>query len=367
ATNMAGRGTDIKLGEGVAKAGGLHVIGTERHESRRIDNQLRGRAGRQGDPGSSRFFVSFGDDIMQRFAPDWVPGMLEKMGMTEDMPLESRMVTRAIEQAQQKVEGYNFDIRKRLVEFDDVINEQRAVLYTERDKVLQGADVRENVFSFVTDEIDGIIERNRDEGFDAKLVHAELGEIMPPDILPALEEIAEKQERIADVALDKIEDRYEEIEDTVGDEVARKLEQLLLLETIDYHWREHLTAVDEVRQSVGLQAYAQVDPLVAFKREGYDMFQQLQGNIRRQVAQAVFKMRAKDLPPAPPNRATTARRPQPDSASNREVSTNGARAGGQGATVTAEAPRAGAKKIGRNDPCHCGSGKKFKKCHGNLA
>ncbi len=364
ATNMAGRGTDIKLGEGVAKAGGLHVIGTERHESRRIDNQLRGRSGRQGDPGSSRFFVSFGDDIMQRFAPDWVPGMLEKVGMTEDMPLESRMVTRAIEQAQQKVEGYNFDIRKRLVEFDDVINEQRAVLYTERDKVLEGADVRENVFAFVTDEVDGIVGRNRDEGFDATLVHTELGEIMPPDILPALEEVEEKQERIADAALDRIEDRYEEIEEAVGDEIARNMEQWLLLESIDYHWREHLTAVEEVRQSVGLQAYAQVDPLVAFKREGYDMFQQLQGNIRRQVAQTVFKMRAQDLPPPTPNGAT-ARRPQPEGAPGREPSANGARARGQGRGPAGA--KAGGKKIGRNDPCHCGSGRKFKKCHGKLA
>ena len=371
ATNMAGRGTDIKLGEGVAAAGGLHVIGTERHESRRIDNQLRGRSGRQGDPGSTRFFVSFGDDIMQRFAPDWVPGMLEKMGMTEDVPLESRMVTRAIEQAQQKVEGYNFDIRKRLVEFDDVINEQRAVLYTERDKVLEGADTRENVLSFVTDEVDGIIGRNQDEGFDASLVHTELGEIMPSDILPSLAEIEQEPGAIADLALDRVEDRYEEIETAVGDEVARRMEQWLLLESIDYHWREHLTAVEEVRQSVGLQAYAQVDPLVAFKREGYDMFQQLQGNIRRQVAQAVFKMRAQDLPPRPPNGATTARRPEAPQAPV-QAQGNGAAPGGRNrrggtATATAAAPRSGGKKIGRNDPCYCGSGLKYKKCCGKLA
>ncbi|MCY3507264.1 MAG: preprotein translocase subunit SecA [Chloroflexi bacterium] len=372
ATNMAGRGTDIKLREGVAQAGGLHVIGTERHESRRIDNQLRGRSGRQGDPGSSRFFVSFGDDIMQRFAPDWVPGMLEKMGMTEDLPLESRMVTRAIEQAQQKVEGYNFDIRKRLVEFDDVINEQRAVLYTERDKVLEGADVRENVFSFVTEEVDGIVERNSDEGFDASLVHTELGEIMPPDILPSLEEIEDARERVADTALDRIEDRYEEIEEAVGEEIARRMEQWLLLESIDYHWRQHLTAVEEVRQSVGLQAYAQVDPLVAFKREGYDMFQQLQGNIRRQVAQAVFKMRAKDLPPPPPPNGATARRPDAPQAPV-QARGNGAAPGGNGqargraAAATATAPRPGGKKIGRNDPCYCGSGIKYKKCCGKLA
>ncbi|HEY4670222.1 MAG TPA: preprotein translocase subunit SecA, partial [Tepidiformaceae bacterium] len=156
ATNMAGRGTDIKLGPGIADVGGLHVIGTERHESRRIDNQLRGRSGRQGDPGSSRFFVSFGDDIMKRFAPEWVPGMMQKLGMTEEMPLESRMVTRAIEQAQQKVEGHNFDVRKRLVEFDDVINEHRTVIYSEREKILRGSDTRSNVINLVIDEIESL-------------------------------------------------------------------------------------------------------------------------------------------------------------------------------------------------------------------
>ncbi len=376
ATNMAGRGTDIKLRKGVTEAGGLHVIGTERHESRRIDNQLRGRAGRQGDPGSSRFFVSFGDDIMQRFAPDWVPGMLEKMGMTEDVPLESRMVTRAIEQAQQKVEGHNFDIRKRLVEFDDVINEQRAVLYEERDKVLEGADTRANVFSFVTDEVDDIVERNQEGGFDANLVHTALGEIMPGDILPPVEEVEEQEDGIADVALDRIEDRYEEIEEAVGEDVARSLEQWLLLESIDYHWREHLTAVEEVRQSVGLQAYAQVDPLVAFKREGYDMFQQLQGNIRRQVAQTIFKMRAKDLPAAPPTNGMVSGRGRqagpPTGANGASGNGNGAGARGsngarQGRVAVASAPRAGGKKIGRNDPCNCGSGRKYKKCCGRLA
>ncbi len=370
ATNMAGRGTDIKLEEGVADAGGLHVIGTERHESRRIDNQLRGRSGRQGDPGSSRFFVSFGDDIMKRFAPDWVPGMMEKMGMTEDMPLESRMVTRAIEQAQQKVEGHNFDIRKRLVEFDDVINEQRAVLYAERDKVLEGADVRENVFAFVTAEVDGIVERNRGDGFDAGLVRTELGEIMPPDILPAIEEIEADPAAAADVALDRIEDRYEEIEETLGAELARGLEQWLLLESIDYHWREHLTAVEDVRQSIGLQAYAQVDPLVAFKREGYDMYQQLQENIRRQVAQTVLKMRARDLPPPPPlptgagagsNGAAGRRRAGAPAAEPALAAAGGRARGGRGAA------RAGGGKIGRNEPCHCGSGIKYKKCHGRIA
>ena len=366
ATNMAGRGTDIKLAGGVADLGGLHVIGTERHESRRIDNQLRGRAGRQGDPGSSRFFVSFGDDIMKRFAPEWVPAMMQKMGMTEDMPLESRMVTRAIEQAQTKVEGHNFDIRKRLVDFDDVINEQRAVMYSERDKVLDGADVHGNVLAFLTDEVDAIVERASEPVLDPMLVHTELGEIMPPEILPTVDEIAELDEGIADEALDRIEQRYEQIEELVGEDNARNLEQWLLIESIDYHWRQHLTAVEEVRQSVGLQAYAQVDPLVAFKREGYDMFQQLQENIRRQVSRTVFKVKVKDVRPARQEAAVIERKPEVDGAPSAEPLLAAAAASGR-SNGAAPAPRLAGKKVGRNDPCYCGSGRKFKKCHGKVA
>jgi preprotein translocase subunit SecA len=298
ATNMAGRGTDIKLGPGVAELGGLHVIGTERHESRRIDNQLRGRAGRQGDPGSSRFFVSFGDDIMKRFAPDWVPGMMQKLGMTEDMPLESRMVTRAIEQAQQKVEGHNFDIRKRLVEFDDVINEHRKQIYTQRDKILQGVDTRANVLEeMLFREIERITAAvNTSDYASLELAHSELREIFPPEDLPSVEEMAELGDELTDELLDRAEDRYEQMEQTIGEENMRKVEHWLLLEAIDTHWREHLTAIEELRQSIGLQAYAQVDPLVAFKREGHDMYQQLVQNIRRQVARTIFKVRIVQQP-----------------------------------------------------------------------
>jgi len=302
ATNMAGRGTDIKLGPGIADLGGLHVIGTERHESRRIDNQLRGRAGRQGDPGSSRFFVSFGDDIMKRFAPDWVPGMMQKLGMTEDMPLESRMVTRAIEQAQTKVEGHNFDIRKRLVEFDDVINEHRKQIYGQRDRILQGVDTRANVIDhMLLPEIERIIKEGSTGDYESlELMRAELGEIFPPSDLPSIEEMEELGDELCDEMLDRAEDRYEAIEAAIGEENVRKVEHWLLLEAIDTHWREHLTAIEELRQSIGLQAYAQVDPLVAFKREGHDMYQQLVANIQRQVARTVFKVRIvqQEAPPA---------------------------------------------------------------------
>ncbi len=293
ATNMAGRGTDIKLGAGIADLGGLHVIGTERHESRRIDNQLRGRAGRQGDPGSSRFFVSFGDDIMKRFSPDWVPGMMQKLGMTEDMPLESRMVTRAIEQAQTKVEGHNFDIRKRLVEFDDVINEHRKQIYEQRDMILKGVDTRDNVVdAMLLPEVERVLQNaNTSDVMSLELVEAELREIFPPEDVPSIAEMQELGDELTDEMLDRAEDRYEQIEEMVGAENMRKVEHWLLLESIDTHWREHLTAIEELRQSIGLQAYAQVDPLVAFKREGHDMYQQLVANIRKQVARTVFKVR----------------------------------------------------------------------------
>ncbi|MGI8925472.1 MAG: preprotein translocase subunit SecA [Tepidiformaceae bacterium] len=384
ATNMAGRGTDIKLGAGVAAIGGLHVIGTERHESRRIDNQLRGRSGRQGDPGSSRFFVSFGDDIMKRFAPEWVPGMMQKLGMTEDMPLESRMVTRAIEQAQQKVEGHNFDVRKRLVEFDDVINEHRTVIYGEREKILRGADTRDNVVNLLTTELEGLLKNVAIGDPDAsELLQNELREILVPEDVPGIEEIMQLREELADEVLDRADDRYEQIEEAIGEENMRRVERWLLVESIDSHWREHLTAVEDLRQSIGLQAYAQVDPLVAFKREGYDMFQQLQGNIRRQVARTVFRVKVTETRPAALQAAG------PAANNGNAAPTNGGQATAKAAPVLGRssapaaatlrtnrepvaAGRAGsatsaAPKVGHNDPCSCGSGKKYKKCHGAVA
>ena len=300
ATNMAGRGTDIKLGPGVPERGGLHVIGTERHESRRIDNQLRGRSGRQGDPGSSRFFVSFGDDIMKRFAPEWVPGMMAKLGMTEEMPLESGMVTKAIAQAQQKVEGHNFDIRKRLVDFDDVINEHRAIIYSEREKILRGADTRTNVLAMLLKEVEQYARDVDTSNYDAvELAQNELREVFLPEDLPSIEEMQELRGELGDEVLDRAEDRYEAIEEKIGAENMRQVEKWLLLESIDTHWREHLTAIEDTRTSIGLQAYAQIDPLVAFKKEGFDMFRQLQENIRRQVARTIFKVRMVEQPATP--------------------------------------------------------------------
>ena len=378
ATNMAGRGTDIILGGNpenrdpreweeehnkVVELGGLHIIGTERHESRRIDNQLRGRAGRQGDPGSSRFFVSFEDDLMRRFAPDWLPGMLQKLGMNEEVPIESGWVTKALENAQTKVEGHNFDIRKHGVDYDDVMNVHRDVIYKERTKVLEGADMRENVFSMVEEELKELIHahlpgRNEDL-WDLELLLEEVRAICPlPNDITAEALRMRSAEEIEALILDEAEAAYDLKEEQIGPENMRLLERLLMLQIIDRLWVEHLTAMDEMRQGIGLQAYGQQDPLVAYKREAHDMWNQLLANIRHQIARAIYHVALATPEPvqarAPVAAAAGGARPQtlkenrPDQAAVPGTKVNG-------------------KKIGRNDPCWCGSGKKFKRCHGIAA
>ncbi|GMU40486.1 MAG: protein translocase subunit SecA 1 [Chloroflexota bacterium] len=364
ATNMAGRGTDIKLGEGVAAAGGLHVIGTERHESRRIDNQLRGRSGRQGDPGSTRFFVSFEDDLMRRFAPDWLPGMMDRLGMEEDTPLESKMVSKAIEQAQQRVEAYNFDIRKRVVEYDDVMNTQRNVIYAEREKVLSGESMRDTVLDLVEAEVDALAQQYLGEAQEPEAFRATIETIvgeLAPDDLP-LESLT-RADVAADAALDLFERRYEAMEAEAGEEIQRLVERLVLLRTIDSLWVEHLTAVDDMRQGIGLRAYAQQDPLVAYKREAHDMWDQFRERIRMLVTRQI--LRARIAPQVAQQAIAQERAPQ-------RVQTSGP-AEGESTVGGGEAAPSGARaataqrvvaKVGRNAPCPCGSGKKYKHCHG---
>ncbi|HEU0073405.1 MAG TPA: preprotein translocase subunit SecA [Dehalococcoidia bacterium] len=372
ATNMAGRGTDIVLGgtpdgrdpqewqeehEKVVEAGGLLILGTERHESRRIDNQLRGRAGRQGDPGGSRFFVSFEDDLMRRFAPEWLPGMLSKLGMDENMPIESGMVSKALESAQTKVEGHNFDIRKHLVDYDDVMNVHRDVVYTERAKVLAGADLRSDVFAMVEEELKELIASHlphrQEEAWDRELLVEELQAIMPLSEEATGEIMSSGSEpEIEALVLDEAEAAYDAREEAMGAENMRLLERLLLLQTIDRLWVEHLTAMDEMRQGIGLQAYGQQDPLVAYKREARDMWDQLLGNIRQTISRAIYHVNlSTNTQPMP---ATTA--------AGNQVRENRS---DQAAVPAAKA--ANGKKLGRNDPCFCGSGKKYKRCHGVAA
>ena len=404
ATNMAGRGTDIVLGgkpdgrepqewqdehDRVVAAGGLQIIGTERHESRRIDNQLRGRAGRQGDPGSSRFFVSFEDDIMRRFAPDWLPCMMARLGMEEDMPIESGWVSKAIETAQTKVEGHNFDIRKNVVDYDDVMNTQRDVIYKERRKILEGADLKSNILDMVRGELTSIVgthlpsDNPADWDLDAMLAEVNsvvrLSDEFTPDALIDMTPDAVLEAIIA-FAVDAYEDKEEEI----GSEIMRQLERLVMLRSIDTLWVEHLTAMDDMRQGIGLQAYGQSDPLVAYKREAHDMWDQLLTNIQNQIARSIFHVElAVQAPQPPPVMVTSGPSLDGDGAAPANGSSYDAERA-QRAVAAATGVKAppqnlrtnqplestggrtavATKKPGRNEPCPCGSGKKYKKCHG---
>ncbi|MFN8639142.1 MAG: preprotein translocase subunit SecA [Dehalococcoidia bacterium] len=360
ATNMAGRGTDIKLGEGVAAGGGLHVIGTERHESRRIDNQLRGRSGRQGDPGSSRFFVSFDDDIMKRFAPDWLPGMMSKLGLEDDYPLESGMVTRAIATAQTKVESYNFDIRKNVVEYDDVMNNQRDMIYGERDRVLANESMRDTIMRMVADEIESVAATFLTrENHDAESFHATLEAIVPLEGELTVEDIeAMPTDEVVAQALEIADDRYGSIEEESGEALQRLLERMIVLQTIDQLWVQHLTAMDEMRQGIGLRAYGQADPLVAYKREAHDMWDQFLENLRSAVARQIFHARIAPGTPAPTPPSAEASLPRNARESGPSLE------GDSEPTSRASSVATAVRKVGRNELCPCGSGKKYKRCHG---
>ncbi len=472
ATNMAGRGTDIVLGgnpqgmastemhrkginpaeasqeeldealakakadvdidhERVVAAGGLHIIGTERHEARRIDNQLRGRAGRQGDPGSSRFYLSLEDSLMKRFASDRVAGLMERMGLEGDMALESRLVSKTIESAQSRVEGYNFDIRKRVVEYDDVINKQRETIYAERDKVLRNEDLTATVRDFVDDEIDALVDQHmagespQDWDFDG-LSHqlnqmGLAGDDVSADTLADIgvrEDISEHLREVVDKTLEKSEQE-------VGEEVWAQVERLVLLRSIDTLWVEHLTELDDMRRGIGLRGYAGTDPLNEFKREAFKLYEELRGFISKQVANNIFRVQIQQAPqqqtfpmPIPAQlgqTGTDGNGAQLDSITPVEgghVHSDGtfhadappATAGASAAPVLAAAavlpglaatqrrgvklqhgdevavgdgspavsasaaktaPQSTGPKLGRNDPCWCGSGKKFKRCHGS--
>ncbi len=357
ATNMAGRGTDIRLGDGVAGLGGLHIIGTERHESRRVDNQLRGRSGRQGDPGSSRFFVSFDDDIMRRFAPDWLPGVMSKLGMAEGMPLESKAVSRAIETAQGKVEALHFDVRKHVVEYDDVMNQHRDVIYGERDKVLAGESMRETVLGMIHDELRALAAEHLEQApADPAAFRLAVEAIAPlgGDFPEAALRPRPGEEALAGLG-DRLERRYAALEREAGEETQRTVERAVLLATIDGLWVRHLTAVEELREGIGLRAYGQANPLVAYKSEAHDMWEQLLGNIRSAVARQLFHARVVALPPAP------VFPPRPSRASAAGPGDEPAGGGAAPAAVRA------VPKVGRNQQCPCGSGKKYKRCHGQAA
>ena len=294
ATNMAGRGTDIVLGEGVPELGGLHIIGTERHESRRIDNQLRGRCARQGDPGSSKFFLSLEDDLMRLFGSDNIAGIMDKLGMEDDEPIEHSLVTKSIENAQKKVEGRNFNIRKYVLEYDDVMNQQREVIYAQRKKILAKADLRENIMEMVEKVVDRTMAMyapaevySEDWDLQALIRYAE--EFFAPHGLLNADELGNLSREELDEYLHKVADEhYKAREATIGSDLMRELENLVMLKVVDNHWMEHLDSMDLLREGVGLRAYGQKDPLVEYKFEAYDMFEAMIGSIQDDVVRYIY-------------------------------------------------------------------------------
>ena len=386
ATNMAGRGTDIVLGEGVADLGGLHIIGTERHESRRIDNQLRGRAGRQGDRGSSRFYVSLQDDLMRRFGSDRIAGIMDRLNMDEDEPIEHMMVSKAIEGAQSKVEGYNFDMRKHLVDYDDVMNEQRALIYGDRQKILMGESMRDYIVGLletaVRDRCKEHLESSTADEWDVETLLTSLNTFVPlaPDLTPdALRLLA--RDEVEEQLVAYVKRLYDAREEAVGSELMRIIERQIMLMTISDAWVDHLTAMDELREGITLRAYGQRDPLVEYKREAYTMWQGLQTTITQQIVHMIFRVDFQQAPAPPPMpELHTNQEPEPEvavaAAGTRTAPASAARARGRQSAPrgTRMAPRATpasqtvvqAQMPGRNDPCFCGSGKKYKKCHGAM-
>ncbi|MCS7172387.1 MAG: preprotein translocase subunit SecA [Armatimonadetes bacterium] len=379
ATNMAGRGVDILLGgnppdpeeaEKVRQLGGLHVIGTERHEARRIDNQLRGRSGRQGDPGSSRFYVSAEDELLRLFGGERIAAIMDRFRIDEDTPIESPLLTRQIEAAQKRVEQYHFDIRKHLLEYDDVMNVQRQTLYRERRKVLFGENLRENVLDMMERVVAEVVETYcpaslpREE-WDLEGMLQELEQLAPvPEILAiSLQDLAGRsREETQEILTTAVLRAYEAKEEAVGPEVMREVERIVLLSHIDRKWIDHLYAMDELREGIGLRAYGQVSPLVEYQREAYEMFQQMLRAIQSDTVRDLLRVRVeREIPRVlrPVARITAQAGPDADRILGAlPASTDRA------ATPPKPQPVVVGAKVGRNDPCPCGSGKKYKKCCG---
>jgi len=386
ATNMAGRGTDIKLEAKSRELGGLHVIGTERHESRRIDNQLRGRSGRQGDPGSTQFYVSMEDDLMRIFGGERLKNLMDRLGLPEDVPIENKLINHSIETAQKKVEGHNFDTRKHLVEYDDVLNKQREVIYRKRRKILESVASKEGsledeIKEIIFDEIEKILTLFAE---DKEKINKEITSIFGNVVVESydIEKVKELAAKL-----------YKARENKFGEKIMRDIERASYLRTIDMLWVEHLTTMDELRAGIGLRGYGQRDPLVEYKQEGYQLFQNLLGNIESTLARTIYKV---EIMQVPPKRNVSYEKPDENdigglkeeesdiavqkvseniassSPVNSDVSVTirdksksvydrmgNSGGGGSGATIAKRGV-----KVGRNDPCPCGSGKKYKKCHG---
>ena len=356
-TNMAGRGTDIVLGEGVADVGGLHILGTERHESRRIDNQLRGRSGRQGDPGSSRFYMALEDDLLRIFGGERMTGIMNTLGMGEGEPIEHGMISRAIENAQKKVEGHNFDIRKRLLEYDDVMNDQREVIYEQRRKALNKDDLKDYILGMIEDkaaEIAGLYADNKLpavewdlEGIgEAVFKQFNLRLSLDENTLDGLD-----SQGLANLIYDHCVQAYEAKERMIGSADMRELERVFLIQTVDALWKDHLLSMDHLKEGIGLRGYAQQDPLIIYKREAFAMFEEMIGRIKEETLAILFRIQIE-------------RKEKLDELMQPEEQNFTLSRGENGEESRKKPVKRKDAKIGRNDPCPCGSGKKYKKCCG---
>ncbi len=367
ATNMAGRGTDIKLGEGVRELGGLHILGTSRHESRRIDNQLRGRSGRQGDPGSSRFFLSLEDDLLRIFGSGRISSIMDKLGMEEDEPIEHSMISKAIENAQRKVEGHHFDIRKHLLEYDDVMNKQREVIYSQRREVLQGDDIKPIIDDMIADLAQDVVaeiavEKTPSEDWEWDTFNERVGEFF--NLHPAWNK-TERTDLDHDGLLEKlmaeIKTKYQRQEEQNGPEQMRQLERMILLQMVDTLWKEHLLNMDHLKEGIGLRGYGQKNPLDEYKKEGFNLFMTMIETVKQQTVGNLLRvqiMQEDEL-----QRLEEERRQERE----RELEMAKRASGDKGSDAERKPVRRSEEKIGRNAPCPCGSGKKYKKCCGKLA
>ena len=389
ATNMAGRGTDIVLGgsaeignmspdewsiahQQVIDARGLHIIGTERHDARRIDNQLRGRSARQGDPGTTQFYIALDDDLMRRFGGDRIRSVMDWAGLEDDVPIENSMINKSIENAQVKVESHHFDMRKHLVEYDDVVNAHRDLIYGEREKILAGADLKASIQEMLGEQISEIVVSTLGDGrpadWDVNGFLAELATVLPPpaDFGDHETLIALGTDGIESRLMDHAELLYEQIETAVGPETMREVERQIMLKAVDINWVHHLTSMENLRQGIGLYAYGQRDPLVMYKKEGMEQFQSLQSKIRSDVARSIFRVQPQTgqsgVSGSRSNGSQNGRSTRGRLTANpRGRETNVSRIAGRGSRVSAAV---GGPKIGRNQRCPCGSGKKYKRCCG---
>jgi preprotein translocase subunit SecA len=380
ATNMAGRGTDIKLGVGVRELGGLAILGTERHEARRIDNQLRGRAGRQGDPGASRFFVSMEDDLMRLFGADRIKGMMERLGLPEDMPIENRLISHSIESAQKRVEGHNFDIRKHLLEYDDVMNKHREIIYARRLKILENENLKQEIVDLIRKESEDIVGARTTsqirEEWDLHGIADAVNALLPTETMKLdvqdFEKLVESSE-IVDYLNNVFNTEYRMKEEALPDPtVLRQVEKGILLRVVDTLWMEHIDEMSNLRDAVSLRGYAQRDPLIEYKQDAFVMFRQLLNAIQHNVINTLFKVQinveapAKALPKSEidPNKLNTNQDRIEGNITQSALRTDNSPEARVAQRMSSKPKTPAVPEVGRNDPCPCGSGKKYKKCHG---